>query len=135
METRQTDRDGSCVFKNVPVGQYTIEVVGNHLIYEQSKKVEVKVEPGKSTINYFVGVRAREDFQAKFDFLENVQGQMEQVEAAVDAKAVLLPAEGQDLEEFDFDILFDRNLGVWTATLVSGSYLITVKSPAHKEFN
>lgn len=74
IETRQTDNEGACVFKNVPVGQYTLQVVGNHLIYEQNKKVEVKVEPGKSVVNYFVGVRAREDFQAKFDFLENVQG-------------------------------------------------------------
>jgi hypothetical protein len=115
-------------------------VEGNHLIHEATKHLTITMEGNKKEVAVFVGVRARTDFQAKFNFLENNQGRNEQVADinSIDAKAVLLPSVDQDqsnMEEFDFDILFDKNLGVWSSTLVTGSYLITVKSRAFKEFN
>jgi len=133
-----TDEQGQCEFKDLPIGQYTVRVEGSHLIHESSKQIEVKLDGGKLVVQTFVGVRAREDFMAKFDFLEQVQGRNEQVQdrREIDAKAVLLPGrEQQDLEDYDFDVLFNDTLKVWTATLVSGTFLVTVKSKHFKEFN
>ena len=134
------NEEGKVSFRNLPIGQYTLIVEGNHLIHEATKHFTISLEGNKKEVAVFVGVRARADFQAKFNFLENNQGKNEQVSDinAIDAKAVLLPSQEQDqsdMEEFDFDILFDKNLGLWSSTLVTGSYLITVKSKGFKEFN
>jgi len=135
-----TNDQGVCEFKDLQIGQYTVRVEGNHLIHESSKDIEVKLDQGKLVVQTFVGVRAREDFMAKFDFVEQVQGRREQVHNVheIDAKAVLLPdqkGQQQDLEEFDFDVLYDQQQKLWTSTLVSGTFLVTVKSKEFKEFN
>jgi aspartokinase-like uncharacterized kinase len=57
---------------------------------------------------------------------------------SIDAKAILLPYgenDQSDLEEFDFDILYDAVLEVWVSTLVAGTYLIVAKSREFKELN
>jgi hypothetical protein len=85
-------------------------------------------------------VRPRIDLQVKFNFLETENGQNRQTKKVndIDVKAILLPdpeRDEDDLEEFEFDILYDSDKKLWTGTMVDGSYLITMKSHKFKEIN
>lgn len=40
-----------------------------------------------------------------------------------------------DLEEYEFDILWNSEKEVWVTTLVNGNYLINVKAKGYKEIN
>ena len=43
--------------------------------------------------------------------------------------------EDLDLEEYEFDIIYDTSKSVWVSTLINGNYLVNVKSPGFKEVN
>lgn len=40
-----------------------------------------------------------------------------------------------ELEDYEFDILWDENKGAWVADLQRGNYLINMKAPGFKEVN
>jgi len=50
----------------------------------------------------------------------------------VEARAILLPGDKEldemEMEEYEFDILWDNNKEAWVAHLIPGSYLVTVKA-------
>lgn len=43
--------------------------------------------------------------------------------------------EDLELEEYEFDILWDEARKVWVAKLILGTYLINVKAKGYKELN
>ena len=61
----------------------------------------------------------------------------------VDAKAILIPEqEGSrealdqmELEEYEFDIVWSEDKGLWVTTLMNGNYLINVRAKGYKEIN
>lgn len=65
----------------------------------------------------------------------------------VDAKAILLPQQEQDddlenfeddqmdMEDYEFDILWNKDKELWVTTLIDGNYLINVKAKGYKEIN
>lgn len=40
-----------------------------------------------------------------------------------------------DLEEYEFDILWNASKDLWVTTLMNGNYLINVKAKGFKEIN
>lgn len=55
---------------------------------------------------------------------------------SLDIRAILLPGRGQEeVEEFEYDILYEEDRRIWSASLPNGRYLIVVKSPKFKEIN
>lgn len=61
----------------------------------------------------------------------------------VSAKALLIPTqeghgsqlEDMDLEEYEFDIVWNKEKEVWVTTLINGDYLLNVKAKGFKEIN
>ena len=61
-QVQAADHEGKVCFKNLPVGQYTLLVEGNHLVHETTKNFTLTLENNKKEVQVFVGVRARADF-------------------------------------------------------------------------
>lgn len=57
----------------------------------------------------------------------------------VTMKAIMIPSVTnrdfieKELEDYEFDVLYDSDKAVWTSDLITGDYLINVKSPGHVE--
>lgn len=93
-------------------------------------------------LQQFIGIRARIDLCAKFNFVVDENGQKNQSTMLnfIDAKAILLPErdnkqQEEDVEDFEFDVLYDEEKQRWTSTLIGGTYLLTVRSKIFKELN
>jgi len=49
---------------------------------------------------------------------------------------VLVPGRGQeDVEDFEYDILYEEDKRIWSANLPNGKYLVVCKSHKFKEVN
>ena len=109
---------------------------GTTEFHDAEKQIVILNEERIHELNQFIGIKPRIDLCAKFNFITNEQNRIEQVQniGAIDAKAILLPDKNQeDEEEFEFDVLFDSDKGLWTSTLISGTYMLVVKSKLYKE--
>jgi len=95
-----------------------------------------------------VGVKPRIDTDIEFSFVhESLSGSktFNQLDPShVEAKAILLPKrskkgaesfEDLDVEEYEFDIIYDQSKGVWVSSLRSGNYLINMRAKGFKELN
>lgn len=110
---------------------------------ETSKQVSLLNEDQKFEVQQFIGIKPKIDLQARFSFVEMENGQEKQISntGALDVKAILLPEEQNakfqelELEEYEYDVLFDESKGFWASTLPNGTYLLTVKSNIYKEIN
>jgi hypothetical protein len=40
-----------------------------------------------------------------------------------------------ELEEYEYDIVWNTDKRLWVTTLINGTYLINVKAKGHKEIN
>lgn len=133
-----TDEAGIATFHHVPVGQYMIKVTGTTEFHDAEKAVVILNEEKIYELNQFIGIKPRIDLCAKFNFVVNENGRVEQSEQInfIDAKAILLPERDRpdaDAEDFEFDVLYDNEKKLWTSTLISGTYMLVVKSKIYKE--
>lgn len=97
---------------------------------------------------FFIGLKPRIDNDIEFQFVYDPHhnNNFEPVpHHLVIAKAVLLPKplvkgeaaefDDMDLEEYEFDILWDEKKELWVTTIKNGSYLINAKIKGYKEIN
>ena len=45
------------------------------------------------------------------------------------------PSKHSQLEDFEFEVLWDAERNLWVTDLVKGKYLLNIKAPGHPEFN
>jgi hypothetical protein len=55
----------------------------------------------------------------------------------VEAKAIMIDGDENEgeMEEYEFDIVWSKDKGMWVTTLRDGHYLINVKSKGFAEMN
>ena len=102
-------------------------------------------EENKDEVIIFVGVRPRIDNDIEFSFYGGGRKSDELLDYAfVEAKAYLLPKssdenpegfENMELEEYEFDIVWNSSKNLWVTTLMTGDYLLNVKAQGYKEIN
>jgi len=123
----------------VPIGSYSLQVAETLWSHRETKEVQLLLEEDKVyEKQVFVGVRQKQDKLVHVNFLEQENDRSKQIRSTdqLDIKAVLLPAAKQDdLEDFEFDIIYDDDQKIWTAQLPDGTFLLTVKSNEFKEIN
>jgi len=91
----------------------------------------------------YIAMKSRLDSIIEFSLMsESANGAQHKLKPDnVNIKAILLPSmPGVDdqfipknLEDYEFEVLFESEKGVWSADLFNGNYLINVKSPGHAE--
>ena len=98
-------------------------------------------EEEKEELQIFVPMKPRIDTALEFTFLSPFSQKLKS--SQVEAKAILLPTpittqsslDEMELEEYEFDIMWDESKQLWVATLVDGTYLINVKAAGFCEIN
>ena len=106
------------------------------------KSVNIVNEEEKDEIIIYVGLKPRIDASIEFTFFHKSNDkEVNLSQNTVEAKAILIPdqiggdLDDMELEEYEFDILWDSRKEKWVANLQRGNYLINLKDPAHKELN
>lgn len=127
----------------MPIGLYTVEVSGNDEFQSSKREINIVNDEDRDELLIYVAMKPRAESSIEFHLMSTgangVQHKMKS--EGVNVKAILLPTMPLDqdnqaeLDEYEFDVLFDTEKGAWTADLFNGNYLINVKAPGYAESN
>ena len=139
LESQNTAEDGTVLYKNLPSGQYVVEVKGNELYLGCNKQITVLNEEDDDTVTIHIGIKLKLDQDCEFQFLMEDENRklVDMNFQKLEAKAIYIdiPEDEMEFEEYEFDLIWNPKTEVWAQTLKKGKYLITARAPGFSELN